>query len=247
MMLVAGVIFFGALLGISSLLLLKRWEFTHDRRLFPGFRLATDERALQIKSFLIEGTSNLEALIPFSLRLLQRAVRAGAIAFGHLAHWLGRRSHELADLVSHKYRFERRETRSEFLKKVIEHPIRNIPRSNGAGPMRNTPHSSDIRSVESLPSSSPPSQHPIRVDSEVVEATPLEIPASVLEAQQEQISIQETQTRLTRSISRAKKIPAMVGATLDTAVKKVRHRKRSSKTTKHEEDTAQSVTLESEA
>ena len=93
-------------------------------------RRKADAQALRMKELLIAGTRDLEKLPPHLLHILRGSVRMGAIAFGHLAHWIGERSHELADLVSHKHRFERRPPRSEFLKQVNEHSMRS--RLNGS-------------------------------------------------------------------------------------------------------------------
>jgi len=119
----AGVIFFLACIGVTALFILRRWENEHGRVLLPGLHHEADLQALKLKMVLFARTRDVEKIVPFLFRLLQRGVRAAAIAFGHLAHWIGERSHALADLVSHKYRFERRETRSEFLKQVIAHPM----------------------------------------------------------------------------------------------------------------------------
>ena len=124
-----GVIFFLSGIGIIALFALKRWENTHARVLFPHVRRVADEQALRMKQFLTAGVRDLEKLPPFLLYLLRIGVHIGAVAFGHLAHWIGERSHALADVVSHKHRFERRPPRSEFLMQVNEHSIKN--RSNG--------------------------------------------------------------------------------------------------------------------
>lgn len=131
----AGAAFFFAFFGLVGLFALKRWEGLHDRILFPEIRRKVDEGALRIKSFMLAVLQNFGTLPYILLYSLRISVHVSAIGFGHLAHWIGERSHSLADLVSHKHRFERREPRSEFLKKVIEHPITNrVPeRSNVPG------------------------------------------------------------------------------------------------------------------
>lgn len=129
-MTLAGVAFFFALSGLIGLFALKRWEHAHDRTLFSDTRRSADDLALRVKEALIFGFRNISKL-PYILWLLGRyGVHSAAVMFGHLAHAIGERSHALADMVSYKHRFERRETHSEFLKKVIEHPIRN---TNGSG------------------------------------------------------------------------------------------------------------------
>ena len=237
-MLTAGIAFFGALFGIGSLLFLKRWELSHNRTVFSDTRQKADQYALQLKGHIFRAAYSVETLPTIFLMVLQRVVRRGAIAFGHLAHWLGGRSHELADLVSHKYRFERRETRSEFLKKVIEHP------------MRNTPRPSEISSTEETTFDSLQSPHQTNlVELEEGRVTSIGAAETVpLEEEQELVTTKTTSpsNRIQRSMSRARRIPTMVGETIGTAVGKVRRKKKSSKSTKSEETTGQSTPLESE-
>ena len=131
-MVYAGVVFFLALVGITGLFVLKQWEGKHARILFPEVRRRADIQALRIKALAHASSRGVEKeLWPYLLLLARRIVRGAAIAFGHLAHWIGERSHALADLVSHKHRFERGAPRSEFLKKIDDYPIRNRNGMNG--------------------------------------------------------------------------------------------------------------------
>ena len=132
-MVLAGSVFFLAGVGIIALFGLKRWERTHARTLFPRMRESADRLALRMKALLMQGTQDLEKLPPYILYLLRIGVHVGAMAFGQLAHWIGERSHDLADLVSHKHRFERRPPRSEFLKQVDEYSIKNRVSREGNG------------------------------------------------------------------------------------------------------------------
>ena len=50
-----------------------------------------------------------------------------ALEFAHLARQASRQAHRLADFVSHKRNFERKETRSEFLRKMTELKNGNAP------------------------------------------------------------------------------------------------------------------------
>lgn len=220
-MVAAGIAFFGALLGIGSLLILKRWETTHNHIFFSDIRATLDRQALWLKRVLFTASRNVGSLPPFFIILLQQVVQKGAIAFGHLAHWLGRRSHDLADLVSHKYKFERRETRSEFLKKVIEHPMRNAPRPSMTSPIQvvDEPLVADLDTQELVSTTA----------LEYVASEPIPAPHLHTEAPVQGNTYVDG---IKRSVSRAKKIPAFVGGTLETAVKKVRRKKKSSKTLK---------------
>ncbi len=128
-MMFAGVVFFLAGVCIVALFTLKRWERNNGRFLFPEVRHKADELALRIKSFLLASTRDFEKLPPYIFYILRIGVHMAALTFGHLAHWIGERSHDLADLVSHKHRFERRPPRSEFLKQVDELSMKSrIPR-----------------------------------------------------------------------------------------------------------------------
>lgn len=244
-MLIAGIAFCAALCGITALLFLKRWELTHDRVLFQDARRLADVRALQLKHFLFHAAFVIESLPNVLLVILRRLIRRGAIAFGHLAHWLGERSHDLADLVSHKHRFERKEIRSEFLKQVAEHPIRNIPRpmnsSESADAYASTQHTEEstheilteikTETLSAAASSSEPEKQEETVPQVVLAAT-----------KQSKVS-----KSIRRSVSRARNISTMMGKTLGTAVKKVRRKRKSAKNTEPEPVSAEDVKLEIEA
>lgn len=121
-MIVAFVFFFIlALLAIGALFGIKVWEEKRGRRLAPQLRETLDERALHLKDLLEAGHRDIEKLPPTLVHLSRVTLHLAAVGFGHLAHWVGERSHKLADMVSYKHRFEKRELRSEFLKKVIQH------------------------------------------------------------------------------------------------------------------------------
>lgn len=123
------IMFVFALLAISTLFGVKYWELKHERVLAPNLRDRADVRANQLKELLIAARLDLEKLPPMLVRLGRLLIRDGALAFAQLARLAERSAHDIADLVSYKHRFEKRETRSEFLKKVSEH--RN---GNDAGP-----------------------------------------------------------------------------------------------------------------
>ena len=120
-----GALFIFAFLGLVALFTLKRWESAHERVVAQGIRQKADAGALSLKVFMLAVFWYLRKLPQILLALARLGVHIAAVMFGHLAHWIGEKSHALADFVSYKHRFERRETRSEFLKQVIEHPITN--------------------------------------------------------------------------------------------------------------------------
>jgi len=115
------VVFFVSLAGIVLLFLLKYWENKRSRVLAPQLRERLDIRTLQLKELMIAARMDLGKLPPEALRLSRIAIHAGALGFAAFARTMETYAHEIADVVSYKHRFEKRETRSEFLKKVAEH------------------------------------------------------------------------------------------------------------------------------
>ncbi len=120
-MMVASSIFFAALAGIVALFGLKIWEERSMRTLLPRFRALLDSGAVKCKLLLIRAEDMFIALPSVSAQLALSALAFSAIGFARLARTASEAAHQLADFVSHKRNFERRETRSEFLKQVIEH------------------------------------------------------------------------------------------------------------------------------
>jgi len=120
-MFVASIFFFSSLLGIIGLFGLKYWEQRHSRVLVPAFRETLDTRALQLKALLTAARMDLAQFLPVLVRLSRFFIHEAALGFAYLARVAERQAYRLADFVSHKHRFEKRETRSEFLKKVSEH------------------------------------------------------------------------------------------------------------------------------
>ena len=129
----AAIVFIVSLMGIAALFALKYRELRIGRVFFPELRRRSDVRAEQVRELAVAARMDLAKLIPEVIRMSRALIHEGALAFAALARFLERQAYRLADLVSHKRGFERRETRSEFLKKVAEHPIRNRNGSNGAG------------------------------------------------------------------------------------------------------------------
>src|SRR3989338_562366 len=123
-MALATTIFFISLAGLAGLFGFKLWENGRGQMPWQDARRRIDEHAHRTKEIMLVSVVELEKLPPYLLLFISTSIQRGAISFGYLAHWLGRRSHALADMVSHKHRFQRKETNSEFLKKVIEHPMR---------------------------------------------------------------------------------------------------------------------------
>lgn len=106
--------------GIMGLFMLKSWEQKSGRVLAPALRQSADFQARELKALLTRTQAEIEKMPSASVRLARMAVHDLALGFAKLASFLERQAHNLADLVSHKHRFERREPRSEFLKRVGE-------------------------------------------------------------------------------------------------------------------------------
>ena len=120
-MIVSIVIFFLSLLGIVSLFGLKHWEEKKQRVVAQDMRIRADGRAIEFKTWLENSRGELKKLPPALLRLSNFAIHEAALGAAASARFIERQAHRLADMVSHKHHFERREPRSEFLKQMTEH------------------------------------------------------------------------------------------------------------------------------
>ena len=116
-LLVFGLSFF----GIAGLFGLKHWELRHERILVPGLRRKIDVRAQQLKELAYAARADAAVFLPEIVRFGRFLIHEAVLGFAALARFSERQAHRLADMVSHKRGYERRETRSEFLKKVAEH------------------------------------------------------------------------------------------------------------------------------
>ena len=123
MLIFSAVVFFISLIGIAGLFAVKQWERRRAKVLYPNVRAMADENATKLKALVHVSRVELAKLPPQALMMAKRAVHAGALGTARLAREMESKSHQLADLVSHKHHFEKRETRSEFLKQVGEHPL----------------------------------------------------------------------------------------------------------------------------
>ncbi|MDP3646091.1 MAG: hypothetical protein Q8R25_03315 [bacterium] len=132
-MIVATSVLLVSLLGIVLLFSFKYRESKTGRVLFPTLRDRADVRAIELKSLLLWSRTELEKLPPFMVLLSRNLIHETALFLASLARRGEEQAHRLADIVSHKHHFERRATRSEFLRQVSEHPMRNRNDSNGAG------------------------------------------------------------------------------------------------------------------
>ncbi|MDP2648669.1 MAG: hypothetical protein Q8P19_02090, partial [bacterium] len=99
---------------------LKYWEIRSGRVLSPKMRERMDKRARNLKDLTLAARVDLAKLPPQALRVARLFVHEAALFLAALARAGEKQAHRLADMVSYKHRFEARQTRSEFLKKVSE-------------------------------------------------------------------------------------------------------------------------------
>ncbi|OGG70464.1 hypothetical protein A3F27_03550 [Candidatus Kaiserbacteria bacterium RIFCSPHIGHO2_12_FULL_53_13] len=132
-MIFATVIFLLSLLGIAALFLVKYWEEKNQRVLALNIRERVDEHAHELKELLAASKVELAKLPLEAAHIAHVLIHALALQAARLARMAEIQAHRLADFVSHKHHFKRREPRSEFLKKMSEHSLRSRNGSNGTG------------------------------------------------------------------------------------------------------------------
>ncbi len=120
-MLVAGIFFFASLILIVALFALKYVELRRGTRLAPSLRDRADQRALALKAMLAVSRREASRIPPTLIYLSGVLVHEAALGFAKIARVLERQAHNVADMVSHKRGFERKEPRSEFLKEMNGH------------------------------------------------------------------------------------------------------------------------------
>ncbi|HEY4519753.1 MAG TPA: hypothetical protein VJH33_01810 [Candidatus Paceibacterota bacterium] len=113
------VVFVLSFLGIVTLFVFKYME---EKRGAVAFELRdrADVHARRLKQLLSKGGDEFAKFSPRALFLVRTGVHTLALSTAYVARTVEGGAHRLADLVSHKHGFERRETKSEFLKKVGE-------------------------------------------------------------------------------------------------------------------------------
>jgi hypothetical protein len=110
-----------ALLLIIALFSLKSYEVRSNRVVMYEMRLRADEFAVDLKDWLLHMRDQLEQLPPMMAYLSRWLVHEAALGFAAAARLAESQAHRLAEVVSHKRSFERRETKSDFLKRVTEY------------------------------------------------------------------------------------------------------------------------------
>ena len=115
------VVFSFALVAIITLFVLKRRELAAEGEGVSAWRQSLDLRAAQLKDLIRAAERDLQRVPPELSNVIRVLIRIGALGAARGARFFEVQSQRLADLVSHKHRFERRAPRSEFLNKIAEH------------------------------------------------------------------------------------------------------------------------------
>ncbi len=120
MVVFASVVFFVSLLLIVMLFALNMREARSGKYPLAEWRSVADVEAVKLRELALAADLDLRKVPSLVAHFAHVAIHFAALEFAHLAREASRRSHALADFVSHKRNFERRETRSEFLRKMTE-------------------------------------------------------------------------------------------------------------------------------
>lgn len=121
MTLFAVIVFFFSLLAIIFLFVLKRIEERRAHVFLPSMRVSLDRGALWCKGILESGEEIAGLVPPLAAWATRMTLLSGMRGFARLARRSAESANRLADFVSHKHNFERRETRSAFLRQVGEY------------------------------------------------------------------------------------------------------------------------------
>lgn len=119
-MIAAASVFFASLTGLTLLFAIKIIETKRGHTYAPRVRTVADDAARSLKSWLTQARVALSHVPPALLYLSRVALHKLALGSAQLARLAEAQSHKVADLVSHKRSFEKREPRSDFLKQVGE-------------------------------------------------------------------------------------------------------------------------------
>jgi len=124
-MVLAAVVFFASLISLALLFTLKSIESKRGTVFLPGLRGSADTAALSLKRELANLRGALSRIPPTLVLIGRYALHEIALASARLARLMESQSHKVADMVSHKRSFEKRDRRppgprSEFLKQVSD-------------------------------------------------------------------------------------------------------------------------------
>ncbi len=114
-------VFSATLLGITGLFGLRMWEVKRGGRVLETARTNADELARFLKHALQRFGAQMRRFPSLMLLITRYFIHLGAKAFARFARKMEEAAHQIADRMSHKHRFQRRESQSQFLKDVVEH------------------------------------------------------------------------------------------------------------------------------
>lgn len=126
-MVLAMIVFIVSLALIVLLFALRYVEERRGGRFGARPRQLADNAALNLKDALVHGKDQLEKLPPEVAHVSMGAIHSGALGAASVARSFEAQAHRFADFVSSKRNFQRRETKSEFLKQVTD--FKNSERS----------------------------------------------------------------------------------------------------------------------
>ncbi|HEY4516630.1 MAG TPA: hypothetical protein VJG64_01675 [Candidatus Paceibacterota bacterium] len=149
MIIFATAVFLLALVGIVLLFVLKMREEKIGHTYLPQWRVVADHEALHLKELLSAAQIDLKKVPPLAVHFAHVALHFAAIEFARAARGASRQAHRLADFVSHKHNFQRKETRSEFLKKMSERK-NGLPGQGENGHQNGYPHGNGQKGEENV-------------------------------------------------------------------------------------------------
>ncbi|MBP9669053.1 MAG: hypothetical protein KBE09_02070 [Candidatus Pacebacteria bacterium] len=114
-------VFSVTLLGITGLFGLRMWEVKRGARLLETTRAHADDLARYLKYLLQRFGAQMRRFPSLMLLITRYFIHLGAKAFARFARKMEEGAHQIADRMSHKHRFQRRESQNQFLKDVAEH------------------------------------------------------------------------------------------------------------------------------
>lgn len=120
----AGSLFVFSIFGIIILFLVKRHEVRRGVLVGGRLRHRVDDFALDVKWVFMVMEWYLAHTPDFLIALTRFGIRKFALGFARFARNSEVYAHRVADFVSHKRNFERRETKSDYLKHVGERQMK---------------------------------------------------------------------------------------------------------------------------
>ncbi|HWP61503.1 MAG TPA: hypothetical protein VN495_02795 [Candidatus Paceibacterota bacterium] len=126
MLVFSGILFIVSLSLIAMLFGFNIREARTGRYIATELRTAADHDALYLKELMEAADVDLKKIPPLLSHFAHVCLHIAALEFARFARNASRQAHRLADFVSHKRNFERRETRSEFLNKLGEYKNGNV-------------------------------------------------------------------------------------------------------------------------